>query len=131
VDADDTSTASDDLSNVPSSTPDITANAVLAQFWKSAGGAALRADVTEGKNSGPAGESTPGRADDITDGDIAATARAVLAKMGAKDFSFAEQRELIDEGLTSNARARNFDDLDLAGTHYAHMADEQDEDLWL
>ena len=103
---------------------------ILAEFWKTAGGAALRADA-----SSPASgtEGSRGGAGEFSDSDIASAARAVLAKMGAKDFDYAEQRELIEEGLTSNARARNFDELDLEGTHYALLDDtvSDDETLWL
>ena len=103
---------------------------VLAEFWKTAGGAALRRHEAP---AGAEGHAAGYGRQELTDADIAATARAVLAKMGAKDFNFAEQRELIEEGMTSLARARNFDEMDLEGTHYALMADDlsDDEALWL
>jgi 8-oxo-dGTP pyrophosphatase MutT (NUDIX family) len=100
---------------------------VLAEFWKTAGGAALLCDT---QAAGP--EPDSGGAGEYSAAQIAATAREVLAKTGAKDFSFAEQRELIDEGIGVQARARNFDELDLEGTHYALLTDPgDDEDLWL
>jgi 8-oxo-dGTP pyrophosphatase MutT (NUDIX family) len=103
---------------------------ILAEFWKTAGGAALRADASGG---GSSDKGARGGAGEFSDSDIASAAKAVLAKMAAKDFDYAEQRELIEEGLTSNARARNFDEMDLAGTHYALLEDDvsDDEMLWV
>ena len=101
---------------------------ILAEFWKTAGGAALRADASGGGSSDKGGGGG-----EFSDSDIASAAKAVLAKMAAKDFDYAEQRELIEEGLTSNARARNFDEMDLVGTHYALLEDDvsDDEMLWV
>ena len=69
------------------------------------------------------------------DVDIAAGAREFLQKSAVKDFTFAEQQELINEG--ENVRTSNFDSLDLAGTHYLGLeaalleAEERDENvLW-
>jgi 8-oxo-dGTP pyrophosphatase MutT (NUDIX family) len=50
--------------------------------------------------------------------DIAAAARSHLSKSALTEFSPAEQRELINEGA-EDARARNFGDLKIDGTHYA------------
>jgi hypothetical protein len=58
--------------------------------------------------------------------EVAAAAKAALAKMGAKDFNFVEQQELINEG--QGVRARNFGDLQIEGTHYAQLVDPIDED---
>lgn len=74
---------------------------------------------------------------------IAAMARAVLAgevevgengisKSAMKEFSFAEQQELISEGATDGTRARNFDGLQIEGTHYALLGEGvPEEELWL
>lgn len=51
------------------------------------------------------------------DVDIASAAQAWLAKTAVKDFSPAEQKQIIDEGL--DVRASNLDRLDLDGTHYS------------
>jgi 8-oxo-dGTP pyrophosphatase MutT (NUDIX family) len=50
--------------------------------------------------------------------DIAAAAKAHLAKTALKNFTHAEQQELINEGADGR-RARNFGDLQIEGTHYA------------
>jgi mRNA-degrading endonuclease RelE of RelBE toxin-antitoxin system len=62
------------------------------------------------------------------DGDIAAAAKAHLAKVAVKDYSSAEQAAIINEG--ANVRAANLDRLDIADTHYAHIEDPED-DGWL
>lgn len=77
-----------------------TAAEIVADFQKSAAAQALMMPT-----------------DTDTD-DIAAAARAHLSKSALADFSPAEQRELINEG-TEDARARNFGDLKIDGTHYA------------
>lgn len=58
---------------------------------------------------------TPGGAQG--DGDIAGAAQAFLRTAG-RNYSFAEQQELIDEGR--QGAASNLKDLDLRGTHYTH-----------
>src|SRR5690606_15727051 len=76
------------------------------------------------------------------DMDIAGAARAFLNKTALKDFSPAEQRELIEEGEAEGVVASNLDRLDIAGTHYealeaayealeAARQSEDDEELWL
>jgi len=76
------------------------------------------------------------------DMDIAGAARAFLNKSALKDFSPAEQRELIEEGEAEGVVASNLDRLDIAGTHYealeaayealeAARQSEDDEELWL
>lgn len=54
-----------------------------------------------------------------------------LAKESMKDFSYAEQQELINEG--QGDRARNFNDLKIAGTHYEMIGDGDDDEtiLWV
>lgn len=61
-------------------------------------------------------------------------AQAMMADLGItksamKDFSFQEQQDLINEG--QGARARNYGDLKIAGTHYEHLGDDEDGDLWV
>jgi 8-oxo-dGTP pyrophosphatase MutT (NUDIX family) len=51
------------------------------------------------------------------DDDIAAAAKAHLAKEAAAKFDFAEQQELINEG-NDGRKARNLGDLKIEGTHY-------------
>jgi len=51
-----------------------------------------------------------------------------VKKEALKDFSFAEQRELINEG--QGVRAGNLDRLDVTGTHYAQIPDEE-EATWM
>jgi len=75
--------------------------AIVAAFQKSAVGQQLIAE-------------SPGEGND----DIAAAARAHLAKEGAKQFDFAEQQELITEGQNDGRRARNLTSLKIKGTHY-------------
>lgn len=53
--------------------------------------------------------------------DIAAAAKAHLAKTALKEFDFHEQQELINEG-NDGRRARNFGDLRIEGTHYELLA---------
>lgn len=77
-----------------------TAAEIVADFQKSAAAQALMMPT-----------------DTDTD-DIAAAARAHLSKAALAEFSPAEQRELINEG-DEDARARNFGDLKIDGTHYA------------
>lgn len=85
---------------------------VVAQFQASAGAKTLM----NGAQGGSGGYS---------DGDIAARAKQVLA---LKAFTPAEQAALIHEG--KDVRASNLDQLDIAGTHYAELADDDDEG-WL
>lgn len=83
---------------------------IVARFQATAGAKAL--------NNGSQGGSSMG----FSDGDIAAAARerlGGLSKTALKDFTFAEQQELINEG--AGQRARNFGDLKLEGTHYTAL----------
>lgn len=66
-----------------------------------------------------------------TGSDVAAAARQFLAKEALKDFSPAEQNQIINEGV--GVRARNTDKMDITGTHYAAMEDDDPEgqDSWL
>lgn len=61
--------------------------------------------------------------------DIAAAAKAHLAKTAVKDYSPAEQAAIINEG--AHVRAANLDRLDIADTHYAHAIDDEDDPTWL
>jgi hypothetical protein len=64
-------------------------------------------------------------------GDIAAAAKAHLAKTAVKDYSSAEQAAIINEG-SNGVRAANLDRLDIADTHYALIdSGEEDEGSWL
>jgi len=72
---------------------------IVATFQKSAAGQQLAAETSG------------------DDDEIAAAARAHLAKEGAKQFDFAEQQELITEG-NDGRRARNLGALKIQGTHY-------------
>jgi hypothetical protein len=67
--------------------------------------------------------------------DIAAAARAFLAKEGAKTFTRAEQVALINEGESEGVTASNLDRLDLTGTHYEAMEhqlrEEEEDESWL
>lgn len=105
-----------------SATPDDTRTAsvadIVAKFQATAGAKALQSN----------GSAKP-KGDDMSF-DIAAAARAHLAGKGGaesggnlqhtalKDFSYPEQQELINEGARDGARARNFGDLKIEGTHY-------------
>jgi 8-oxo-dGTP pyrophosphatase MutT (NUDIX family) len=53
--------------------------------------------------------------------------KELLAKVAMKDFNHQEQQELINEGMGD--RARNFNDLKIAGTHY-EMINDDDGDDW-
>jgi 8-oxo-dGTP pyrophosphatase MutT (NUDIX family) len=72
---------------------------VIAAFQRTAAGQELAAAAS--------------KADD----DIAAAAKAHLAKEAAAKFDFAEQQELINEG-NDGRTARNLGDLKIEGTHY-------------
>jgi 8-oxo-dGTP pyrophosphatase MutT (NUDIX family) len=72
---------------------------VIAAFQRTAAGQELAAATS--------------KADD----DIAAAAKAHLAKEAAAKFDFAEQQELINEG-NDGRKARNLGDLKIEGTHY-------------
>lgn len=61
--------------------------------------------------------------------DIAKAARRQLAKTSMKAFSTDEQRQIIGEGV--GVMAGNLDRLDLAGTHYQHLEDLDDDDTFL
>lgn len=67
--------------------------------------------------------------------EIAAAAKAHLAKTALKAFSPAEQAAIINEG--ENVTAANLDRLDLTGTHYIGLeealteAEEEDDALWM
>jgi 8-oxo-dGTP pyrophosphatase MutT (NUDIX family) len=50
--------------------------------------------------------------------EIARAAQEFLTKRALKDFNFAEQQELINEGARDKTMARNSDVLDIEGTHY-------------
>lgn len=54
-----------------------------------------------------------------------------MSRMAMKNFSFPEQQALINEG--AGKRARNFDRLDIKGTHYAYMEEEDkgEDQVWL
>lgn len=92
----------------------------------------LLSGASAGAASG-AGGGTPANA---SDSDIAAQAKAHLAKIALKEFTPAEQREIIEEGM--DVLAANLGDLDIAGTHYQGLeaafqqaeAVGDEEDLW-
>lgn len=111
--------------------PEASVDPILAQFWSTAGAKALVSDgpsqPQNARAAAMAAASGKRSGSDFSDSDIAAAARAALAKTSAKDFTFAEQQELINEGLSSKARARNFGSLMIKGTHYEHIADEDDD----
>jgi hypothetical protein len=83
---------------------------VVAAFQMTAGAGAIMAQ-------GPGGGES----------DVAAAAREHLAKSASREFSAAEQAELINEGVREGVRARNLDRLDITGTHYAHLGDDEDD----
>jgi hypothetical protein len=87
---------------------------IIQRFQASAAGKAL----------GSSGGASTGEGDF----DIAAGARAHLAKLGMAQFSPGEQAALINEA--PNVTAANLDRLDIAGTHYAEQQGEED-DLWM
>lgn len=95
---------------------------VLADFARSAGFRALAEDATPDQGGGVEAGDIP------NDSDIAKAAQAMLHKQGMKDFSFAEQQELIAEG-GGKARARNFNDLKVEGTHYANLGEDEEAPL--
>lgn len=120
----------DSISNSPFRV-DAAADPILQQFWQTAGAQALKgggkSEPVTARQASMAGAQGQRTGKDFSDGDIAAAARAALAKTSAKDFNFAEQQELINEGLGSKARARNFSSLSIKGTHYEHLDDEEDD----
>lgn len=75
------------------------------------------ADVIAAFQRTAAGQDLMVAATSKSDDDIAAAARAHLAKEGAAKFNFAEQQELINEG-NDGRKARNLGDLKIEGTHY-------------
>lgn len=80
---------------------------VVEQFQRTAGGKALQ---------GGGGKSS----------DVAAAAREFLAKQAMKNFSPAEQQSIINEGSMGGGRARNTDKMDIAGTHYESIDDDDE-----
>lgn len=89
---------------------------IVEAFQRTAGAQALQSGSSEGSSSMG-----------FSDSEIAAVARerlAGLSKTALKNFSPAEQRELIGEGQGS--RARNFGNLQLEGTHYAPLQEALD-----
>jgi 8-oxo-dGTP pyrophosphatase MutT (NUDIX family) len=124
------SLSDDETNNLPFRSEgalDVPLEQLVSAFQATAGGRSIVADAKTPKGKSGA------KGGDISDSDIAAAAREVLAKTGSKDFSFSEQQELINEG-GSKTRARNFDDLKIEGTHYARLGDEivdDDEFLFL
>lgn len=80
-------------------------------------------------------ETLPGSNSSDTINDIvrdfhrSAAAQQLMSKQAMKNFSFMEQQELINEGR--GARARNFDRLEIEGTHYALIDEENENELWL
>lgn len=64
--------------------------------------------------------------------DIAAAAKAHLAKTALRDFSPAEQQQIIEEGAEEHLGSRNDDRLNIDGTFYAAMSPTSDNDdsLW-
>lgn len=50
--------------------------------------------------------------------EIATAAKEFLSKKALKDFNYAEQQELINEGARDKTMARNSDVLNIEGTHY-------------
>lgn len=64
----------------------------------------------------------------VQDFDIAAGARAFLAKEAVKTFSAAEQSEIIDEGEEDGVGASNLDRLQIEGTFYASLDDTSTDD---
>ena len=130
----DLATADDDTSTqMTASLDEVPLENLVAAFQATAGGRSIASEAkAPDANSGP------------SDGDIAAMMKKVLAgevtvgehgisKSAMKEFSFAEQQALITEGATTGQRARNFDDLQIEGTHYAMLGEDQppDELLWL
>lgn len=83
------------------------------------------------------GGSTPAAAQGDKDMNIAQAAKAHLAKTALKEFTPAEQRQIIEEGSVEGVVARNLGDLCLDGTHYAvleealQQAEEGDDESWL
>lgn len=97
------------------------ANPAVAGFMQTAGFKSLLDGHAAPQSGGVEVDGVP------NDNDIAAAARAMLTKTSMKDFSFAEQQELIREG-GGKARARNFGDLKIEGTHYASLPEDVDEE---
>jgi 8-oxo-dGTP pyrophosphatase MutT (NUDIX family) len=75
------------------------------------------ADVIAAFQRTAAGQELLTAAANKPDDDIAAAAKAHLAKEAAAKFDFAEQQELINEG-NDGRKARNLGDLKIEGTHY-------------
>lgn len=61
--------------------------------------------------------------------DIAAAAKSFLEKTAVREFSAAEQAEIIGEG--ESVRATNLDLLQIEGTHYMSISDEYEDDQFL
>jgi GNAT superfamily N-acetyltransferase/8-oxo-dGTP pyrophosphatase MutT (NUDIX family) len=80
--------------------------AIVARFQATAGAASLMGDSQPG-----------GSKDGVSDSDIAGAAAAFLQKSALKSFTPSERAAILNEHSTG-ARARNFDDLDIEGTHY-------------
>jgi hypothetical protein len=103
-----------DLTDDEALTPPHTASldAIVAEFQSKA------AHLVGGAPAAPQARSADGL-------DVAAAAKAHLAKTALKDYSPAEQAMIINEG-SHGVRAANLDRLDIADTHYAHLTDDED-----
>lgn len=93
---------------------------IVANFQATAGAKALQSGGARANSDGL---------------DIAAAAKEHLAKSALKDFTPAEQAQIINEG--ENVRAANLDRLDITGTHYAPLeealsaAEQDDDESWM
>lgn len=104
-------------------TPNVTTNTtvasagstqdIVARFQATAGARAL----------GGGGDSNGGHhaAQQANNKEIANAAKQFLTKSALKDFNFAEQQELINEGARDKTMARNSDVLKIQDTHYAAL----------
>jgi len=61
--------------------------------------------------------------------DIASAAKDFLAKVAVREFSPSEQADIIGEG--EGDRAKNLDLLQIEGTHYQSISDDQQDDQFL
>ncbi|HEY3702406.1 MAG TPA: hypothetical protein VGL32_09125, partial [Acidimicrobiales bacterium] len=96
---------------------------VVASFQASAAAKGIMSGAKSGSGGPSAREGASGAPSDDA---IAARARQVLA---LKAFTPSEQRSLIDEA--PGQRAANFDRLDIAGTHYADLDEDEGDGSWL
>jgi 8-oxo-dGTP pyrophosphatase MutT (NUDIX family) len=106
-------------------TPNVTTNTTVGSLGDSTEDIVARFQATAGARAlgGGGGDNNGGHhaAQQANNKEIANAAKQFLTKSALKDFNFAEQQELINEGARNKTMARNSDVLNIEGTHYSAL----------